>query len=140
MKEKEGYVDCPKQQLILYVEKEDGKYGPMQTGSYITRNYLDDFESKQKSLEESLRHQVINGEISPVHYFMVMEDLTISELASRVKLRKAKVRKHLLPGYFKEISAEILNSYAEVFNIQVNDLLELTHIPGHSAGEKEINE
>ena len=52
MKEKDGYVDCPQQQVILYVEKEDGTYGPIQTGSYITSNFLDDYELKRKHLED----------------------------------------------------------------------------------------
>ena len=85
MKEKDGYIDCPEQQVILYVEKEDGKYGPIQTGSYITRNFLDDYELKRKHLEDSLRNKIQNKEISPIYYYMVLEDLTISELAARVK-------------------------------------------------------
>ena len=40
MKEKDGIIDCPQQQLILYVEKEDGTYEPLQTGSYLTKNSL----------------------------------------------------------------------------------------------------
>ena len=28
MKEKDSIIDCPQQQVILYVEKEDGKYHP----------------------------------------------------------------------------------------------------------------
>ena len=42
MKEKDGFAECPEQQVILYVEKEDGKYEAMQTGSYLSANYLDD--------------------------------------------------------------------------------------------------
>jgi len=55
MKEKDGTIDCPQQQVILYVEKEDGKYEPIQTGSYLTKNFLDDYEMKRHHLEESLK-------------------------------------------------------------------------------------
>jgi hypothetical protein len=127
MKEKDGYIDCPEQQVILYVEKEDGKYGPIQTGSYITRNFLDDYELKRKHLEENLRNQIQKKEISPIHYYMVLEDLTISELAARVKLRKAKVRKHLEYGSFSSIKSEIIKQYADVFNVSVDDLILLTN-------------
>ena len=122
MKEKDGYIDCPQQQVILYVEKEDGKYGPIQTGSYITRNFLDDYELKRKHLEDSLRYKIQNKEISPIYYYMVLEDLTISELAARVKLRKAKVKKHLEYGSFNLIKSEILDQYADVFNVSVDDM------------------
>ncbi len=128
MKEKEGYVDCPEQQMILYVEKENGKYGPMQTGSYITRNYIDDYFLKRKNLDTSLREQVERNEISPVKFFMVLEDLSLSELSARMKIPTRKVRKHLLPVHFKKISDDLLNRYATVFNISVNQLINL--IPG----------
>ena len=117
MKEKDGYVNCPEQQVILYVEKENGQYGPIQTGSYLSGNYLDDYEMKRVHLEESLRQQVLKGEISLVRYYMVLEDLTISELASRVGLSKSKVRQHLDPVRFGRVRLETLKKYAEVFNV-----------------------
>lgn len=118
MKEKDGYVDCPQQQVILYVEKEDGEYGPMQTGSYLTKNYLDDYELKRKHLEESLKQQVESGKISPIHYYMVLEDLTVSELAARAGFRTGKVKKHLEPKYFKELSPGDIRRYADVFDVK----------------------
>jgi len=122
MKEKDGYIDCPEQQVILYVEKEDGKYGPIQTGSYITRNFLDDYELKRKHLEEILRNKILYKEVSPIYYYMVLEDLTISELAARVNLRKSKVKKHLEYDSFHSINSETLAQYADVFNVSVDDL------------------
>ena len=129
MKEKDGYVDCPEQQVILYVEKEDGKYGPIQTGSYITSKYLDDYELKRKNLEDSLRKKIQNREASPVYFYMVLEDLTISELASRIRIRKAKVKKHLRHEYFNRIGNEMLKQYADVFNVSLNDLIQLMNPP-----------
>jgi hypothetical protein len=125
MKEKDGIVDCPEQQVILYVEKEDGKYGPMQTGSFITRNFLDDYEQKRKNLEASLKERVARNEISPIHYYMVLEDLSLSELASRAGLPKRKVKKHLEPSGFVKIDSTMLGRYADVFNVNVNELTDL---------------
>jgi hypothetical protein len=125
MKEKDGYVDCPEQQVILYVEKEDGSYGPIQTGSYLTRNFLDDYELKRRHLEESLREKIHNKEISPVQYFMILEDLTLSELSARAGLRKGKVRKHLEYASFQSIRPDILQKYAEVFNVSLEEMEKL---------------
>lgn len=125
MKEKDGYIDCPQQQVILYVEKESGEYGPMQTGSYLTKNFLDDYELKRKHLEESLKQQVAKEEISPIHFYMVLEDLTLSELASRVGFRKGKVRKQLEPHNFKLLTPDIIQKYADVFDISSEDLVNL---------------
>lgn len=125
MKEKDGTIDCPEQQVILYVEKEDGKYEPIQTGSYLTKNFLDDYELKRHHLEESLKKQVQSGEVSPIYYYMILEDLTLSELASRAGIRKGKVKKHLEGKHFSEIPEETLQIYADVFNVMVPDLLNL---------------
>lgn len=128
MKEKEGFVDCPDQQMILYVEKDDGKYGPIQTGSYLTANYLDDFFLKKKNLESTLRDQLIRGSISVVKYFMVLEDLTLSELAARAAIRKSRVKKHLDPSGFAEVTAAELSRYAGVFNVPLANLLQVVLI------------
>jgi len=123
MKEKDGIIDCPQQQVIIYVEKEDGKFEPMQTGSYITKNFLDDYELKRLHLEQSLNKQVASGIVSPVYYYMVLEDLTISELAARVGIRKGKVKKHLEKEHFISLPEETLLRYADVFNIKLEELL-----------------
>jgi hypothetical protein len=128
MKEKDSRVDCPEQQVILYVEKEDGKYGPVQTGSYLTRNYLDDYELKRKHLEESLKEKIRNNEVSPVYYYMVLEDLTISELSARAGIRKSKVKKHLEPVQYRRLTPDNLKKYAAVFNVQVSELTGLMAI------------
>jgi hypothetical protein len=129
MKEKDGYIDCPEQQVILYVEKEDGKYGPMQTGSYLTKNYLDDYELKRRHLEEKLRSQIQHRETSPIYYYMILEDLTLSELASRANVRKSKVRRHLQYDSFISIDKKTLQQYAEVFNVTVGELEQLMNLP-----------
>ncbi len=138
MKEKEGFVDCPDQQMILYVEKDDGQYGPMQTGSYLTANYLEDFFLKRKNLESTLREQLIHGKISPVKYFMVLEDLTLSELASRAGIRKSRVKKHLDPARFASATAAELSRYAGVFNVPIANLLQVILIKNQEQFESAL--
>jgi transcriptional regulator with XRE-family HTH domain len=125
MKEKEGYVDYPEQQMILYVEKDDGKYGPIQTGSYISANYMDDYVLKRRNLEMELRTQLADGMISPVKYYMVLEDLSLSELAARAGIRKSRVKKHLESKKFGGASVDELSRYANVFNVPVANLLQV---------------
>lgn len=123
MKEKEGYVDYPDQQVILYVEKEDGEFGPIQTGSYLSANYMDDYKLKRSNLVKSLSDQLSKGTISVIQYFMVLEELTISELSARAGIRKSKVKRHLKPdGYTKATIGELLR-YARVFNVLPSELL-----------------
>ncbi|MEI8006361.1 MAG: hypothetical protein WCI48_09140 [Bacteroidota bacterium] len=123
MKEKDGYAECPEQQVILYVEKEDGKYEAMQTGSYISANYLDDYFFKRNNLEKTLDEKMRKGEINAIEYYMVLEDLTISELAARAGLMKWIVKRHLKPGNFSGIPESALKKYSVVFNITVDEIL-----------------
>jgi hypothetical protein len=130
MKEKEGFVDCPEQQMIIFVEKEDGQYGPIQTGSYITKHYIDDFFEKRTKLIQSLKQKVENQEISPIHFFMVLEDLTLQELSSRTHISIRKVRKHLLFDRYIKMTDKQLEPYALVFHLTVEQLrkLDTTHL------------
>jgi len=123
MKEKEGLVDCPEQQVILYVEKDNGRFEPIQTGSYLTKNYLDDFFLKRCNLKKSLTEQIARGEISPIHYYMVLEDLTLTELAARVRISAKRVSKHLNSVFFATIKPSELERYAVTFNVSVQELV-----------------
>ena len=125
MKEKEGFVDYPEQQVILYVEKDDGEFGPMQTGSYLSANYMDDYMSKRRNLEIELRAHLAAARITPVKYYMTLGELSISELSARAGIRKSRVKKHLSPEHFGCITAEELRRYAVVFNIPPANLLQV---------------
>ncbi len=125
MKEKDIRQDYEPQQLILYVEKEDGSYGPIQTGSYLSKNYLDDFWLKKSNLESQLAAQVMNNEVSPIYYFMTLQELSVAELASRVGVPVFRVKRHLKPSHFKNIKLKLLKRYADVFGVPVSRLLEL---------------
>ncbi len=138
MKEKEGFVDYPEQQMILYVEKDDGKYGPMQTGSYISANYMDDYVYKRRNLEIDLREQLIRGAISPVRFYMVFEDLTLSELAARAGIRQSKVKKHLEPKLFGTVTIEELRKYAMVFNVPIANLLQIILVKDKESFESSL--
>ena len=138
MKEKEGFVDYPEQQVILYVEKEDGKYGPMQTGSYLSANYMDDYVFKRRNLEMGLREQLIHGSISPVQYYLVLEELTVSELSARADIRKSRVTRHLDPKKFGCASVDELRRYSAVFNVPVANLLQVVLVDHKGSFESNL--
>jgi len=125
MKEKDIKEEYDPQQLIVYVEKEDGSYGPIQTGSYLSKNYLDDFWDKRINLEKQLSNDLISNKISPIYYYMVLCELSVAELASRVGLSKFKVKRHLQAVYFDRMRLSVLKRYAHVFNEPVANLLQL---------------
>jgi hypothetical protein len=135
MKEKDGFVDYPQQQMILYVEKDGGEYGPMQTGSFISANYMDDYIYKRRNLELDMRAQLTNGIISPVKYYMILVDLSFSELAARAGIRKSRVKKHLDPKHFGMATIDELKRYATVFNLPLANMLQVLLIKEHGSFE-----
>ncbi len=125
MKEKDLYVDYKPQQHVYYVEKEDQQYGPIISGSYLAKNYLDDYYLKQKNLELALRTKVIEGEISPIEYYMTLQELSIADLAARVNIRRSRLKKYLKPVYFNRIPLPLLRKFAEVFDIPIANFFQV---------------
>lgn len=125
MKEKDVLVDCQAQQYVIYAEKSDGSYSPVQTGSYMTKNHIDDFHVISSNLYHSLNAKLRRGEISPIYYYMTIEELTIPELAARVGISKSSVKKHLDPKGFQKISVSKLEQYANVLNIPLANLFQI---------------
>jgi len=122
MKEKEIRVDYKAHEVILYAEKEDHSYAPVQTGASLTAQYLDDFFLKKQNLERELKEEMKKGAISPVYYYMLMQDIGIGDLAKRIGISKRKLRKHFRPEVFAKLDEGMLEKYAVVFGIQVEDV------------------
>ena len=125
MKEKEAAVDCPEHRMVLFVEKEDGSFGATVTGSYLTRNYLDDYKDKHRRLYDQYERKMAANEISPVAYYIVRREMSVADLAARVGLSVRKVRRHMDPRHFGEVTVSQARSYAEVFNVPVAQLFEI---------------
>jgi hypothetical protein len=128
MKEKDAFVDNKDHQLILYTEKDDNTYGPTQTGAVSSKDYIDDFRNKWKNMENSILSKILSGQTSMIYYYMMLEELTPSELALRVGLSKSKVEKHFHPRYFEKANVKIIRKYAEVFNVPVANLFQVISV------------
>ena len=124
MKEKESKIDHS-HQLILYVEKEDHSYGPLQTGSFLASNYLDDFFDKMNKLKQKRLDELIAGKISPLAYYKDLVDIGEGDLAIRVGVSRRKLRSHMTPEGFAGITVSLLEKYAEVFGIPVAQLFQI---------------
>lgn len=122
MKEKDLKVDFKEQEVVLYAEKEDHTFGAMVTGSFASKHYLDDYFSKQKNLDKNLRMEMEQGKISPVYFFMKMQDMGIGDLAKRIGISKRKLRRHFKPENFAKLNQAVLEKYAVVFGVPADEL------------------
>jgi hypothetical protein len=125
MKEKDLLTDFKDQQVILYAEKDDHSFGPVQTGSYLAGNFLDQFYHIWGNYEQELVENMLKQEISPVDRYRSLQELSVSELAARAGLPKRKVKKHLQLRHFLKASVRDLQCYAEVFNIPVANFFQV---------------
>ena len=125
MKEQDLIVDCPYQQVILYAEKYDGTYGPVQTGSYMAGKHISEHFKIAGELNQSLLRQLKSGDISPVYFYMMIEGLTVPELAARAGMSKNVVKKHLTMKGFRKITITKLKRYADVLNVPIANMFQI---------------
>jgi hypothetical protein len=125
MKEKDLYIDFESQQSVYYVEKDDESYGPVLSGSQLAKNYLDDFYEKRLKQEKALREQLKKGEISPVYYYLIMQEYGEGDLASRAGVSLKKLRKHYKMENFIKLKLIQLKKYAEAFDIPLVKMFSL---------------
>jgi hypothetical protein len=112
-------------QLILYIEKEDHTYGPVQTGSYMVKNYLDDFFAKKARLQTLRLEELKAGKISPLAYYKDLVEIGEGDLACRVGISRRKLRFQMTPEGFSRTSVALLERYATVFGIPVAQLFQV---------------
>jgi hypothetical protein len=128
MKEKDLFIDFKPQQAVYFVEKDDQSYGPIVSGSQLTSQYLDFFYEKKQRLEFRLRQELIENKISPVHYYMSLQDLSPSDLALRAKVSRKMLKKHLTSEGFKLARISHLKEYARVFNVQLVNFFQILQL------------
>ena len=125
MKEKDVRTDYKEHQIKLFVEKDDGTIGVIQTGSYMAKNYIDDFWKKQKHFRNKARNQLINNEISSIAYYIIIREMGIADVAMRVGVSLSQVKKHMKPNYFKDIKLDLAQKYADIFGVPVANLFQI---------------
>ena len=129
MKEKDAFVECGDHPVLMFVEKEDGTYGPLQTSSYMAKNYINDFFDKMCNLEKACFEKLTSGRFSPIAYYMMLKDMTAADVAVRARLSVRTVKKHMRPHHFGSMTLEVARRYAEVFGVAVADLFQIPERP-----------
>ena len=112
-------------QLVLYVERADASYGPVQTGSYLAQEFIDDFFEKRERYRLDCLRRLEAGEVSAVWYYQQILGLAEADLAVRAGVSRRAVRRHLTPAGFGEIDLRLASRYAEVFGVPVVNLFQV---------------
>lgn len=108
---------------LLYATDENGNYTTtLSTGwepkTIALSNSID--EINERIAEAKM--QVETGEASPICYFMEVNKMDLTILASYVGLWKWRVKRHFKPTVFAKLNDKILKKYADAFAISVDQL------------------
>lgn len=108
---------------LLYATDENGEYTTtLSTGwepkTIALSNSID--EINERIAEAKMK--VENGEASPICYYMEVNKMDLTILASYVSMWKWRVKRHFKPAVFAKLSDSILKKYADTFEISVEKL------------------
>jgi len=112
---------------VCYATDSSGKYvTELSSGWDVKIGALD---VAWKDVEERIanaKQRVLNGEASPLLFFMEYRLMDIEILAGYSGFWQWQVKRHLKPDVFKKLSDKKLQKYADAFNVKVEDLKTMT--------------
>lgn len=107
---------------VCYATDNSGKYvTELSKGWDIKITALDAAWQDIEDRVAAARQKVLNGEASPLLFFMERGLMDIGILGDYTGFWKWQIKRHLKPGVFKNLSDKKLQRYAEVFNVSVDD-------------------
>ena len=118
-----SYKDKDKIKKLLYAVDKEGKYTGIESAGWEAENTAT--RQAWEAIEEELSEtevKVKNGELSPVAYFMHKKLMDISILARYVGKWQWQVKRHFKPSVFESLNKGMLEKYASVFEISVEEL------------------
>lgn len=108
---------------VCYATDETGKYTTqLSQGWDVKITALDKAWEEIDDRIKAAQQKVLNGEASPLLFFMEKGLMDIKLLAQYTGFWQWQVKRHLKPDVFKNLSDKKLQKYAAVFNVSVNDL------------------
>lgn len=112
------------QRKVMYATNQNGEFERVNYGSSIeefaTITAVEEYENLQKECIEDIKNNIS----SPIKYFMYKNRMDIPTLSSAVGMFSFRVKRHLQMKYFKKLNDKVLQKYAEVFAIKVEDIKE----------------
>ncbi len=112
---------------LIYATDENGNYTTALSSGWEPKtialsNSIDEINERIAFAKK----QVVNGEVSPIVYFMELSKMDIGILASYVGMWKWSVKRHFKPNVFKSLNDKKLQKYADAFNISMTELQNFT--------------
>lgn len=111
---------------VMYARGKDGRMVivPSRGGEVDETVTLQALE-RIRDMTEEARARVMAGKTSPLEYWMYAQRLDLPQLSQVTGFWKWRIRRHFRPEKFASLSTEILERYAAVMGITVEQLRRL---------------
>ena len=108
---------------ICYALDDNGEYTTVKsTGWEVKATALDvAWQDIEKKTAEA-KQKVLNGEASPLLYFMHLRIMNVTILSAYTGFWKWTIKQHLRPSVFKALSEKKLAKYAALFEVTIEEL------------------
>lgn len=111
----------------VYSLDENGNYTTVKSVGWDPKNEVmkEAWDSVNEKIENA-RQKVLDGKLSPIGYYIEKNIMDVSLVASYMGIWSWRVRRHLKPRRFNKLNEDMLKKYADVFNITVEQLLDIS--------------
>ncbi len=112
-----------KSKMLKYAVDESGSYTRVSSVGWEPENIVlsQAWEDINEKAEE-VRQKVKAGLLSPLAYHMEKKMLNVSMLGEYVGYSSFRVRLHMRPWFFKRLSIDQLNRYAQALQVTAEEL------------------
>jgi hypothetical protein len=110
---------------VIYTVDEQGEYTTTleRDDRELILSYHFSDSAQEKAAEAKKR--VLAGETSAIEYYMYKRLLDPPALAQAMGIATWRVKRHFKPAVFRKLSREMLEEYAKVFGISMNELIHI---------------
>ncbi len=117
------FKDREKVKKLIYAVGKDGKYTGVNSVGWEPENQAmkqawDAIDEELVAIEEKVKQ----GALSPIPYFMQKNLMDLGLLSKYAGKWQWQVKKHFKPSVFEKLDAAMLQKYATIFNISLEEL------------------
>ena len=113
---------------LCYAVDENGEYTTAHSSGWDPKTIaLNNAIQEINQRVEDAKSRVLSNQTSPIEYYMELHKMDVNILASYVGIWKWRVNRHFKPSVFKKLSTQLLQKYAAVFEISIDQLKNITH-------------
>ena len=108
---------------LMYATDKDGNYTGIVSSGWDAENFA--MKQAWDDVDETLADteaQVRAGAVSPIAYFMQKNLMDLALLAKYVGKWQWQVKRHMKPSVFNKMDNALLQKYADVFRITIEEL------------------